>query len=65
MKTTRSIRLGELAVILLVATVCLCYAINSTAGAADLEFEATPILKVEVTEGAAQKHTVPKQHFRD
>lgn len=52
----RSVRLGELAVIVLVAAVCLCYAISSRAGAADLEFEGTPVLKVEVSNGMVQTH---------
>ena len=60
----RSVRLGELAVIVLVAAVCLCYAISSRAGAADLEFEETPVLKVEVSDGTVQTHTVPKQRSR-
>jgi len=50
----RSVRLGELAVIVLVAAVCLCYAINSRAGATDLEFEETPVLKVEASDGTLQ-----------
>jgi hypothetical protein len=70
----RTNKLGELAAIALVATICMCYAVMSRAQpiasakdalAADLEFEGTPILKVEVTDGAVQTNTVPKQRVRE
>ena len=66
----RSDKLGELAGIALVAAICLCYATTSRAQAAisaidtkatALEFEGTPVLNVEVSDGAVQTVAVPRQ----
>jgi hypothetical protein len=66
----RTDRLVELAGIAAVAAICLCYAVTAraqvvrgaeNARATALEFEGTPVLKVEVSDGAVQTLPVPKQ----